>query len=445
MYEVDSIRPPQEERTQKLPFDRGVPLSLRAVAAGGVVVLALGFALGLFFGIHREAAGSILGGGSQAPAGVDFSPVWKAWQIINDEFVPVPVASSTPLVASSTASSDQARVWGMIQGLAESLNDPYTYFLPPTENKQFSQDMSGAFTGVGMEIAIKNGVLTVVSPLKGTPADRAGIKAGDQILKIDGDDTHGMGVETAVSHIRGPKGTQVTLTVYRSGWDEPRELKVTRDIINVPTIITTARPDRIFVIQFLTFTANSPDLFRNALREFLKSGDTSLVLDLRGNPGGYLEAAVDAASWFLPSGRVVVTEDYDGHGKNIVHRSLGYDVFNKNLKMVILIDKGSASAAEILAGALRYWGVAQLVGTNTFGKGSVQELVDITPDTSLKITVARWLGPDGVHIPVEGIAPDVNVPFTEADAKAGKDPQLDKAIELLGGTISATGTPAVQR
>ena len=445
MYEVDSIRPPKDERTQKLPFHRDTAFSLRTVVAGAIVVTALAFALGLLVGTNRGgAAGGLLDGGAQAPAGVDFSPVWKAWQIINDQFVPVPVASSTPVVASSTVSSDQERVWGMIQGLAESLNDPYTYFLPPVENKQFTQDMSGAFDGVGMEIAVKNQVLTVVSPLKGTPAERAGIKPGDQILKIDELDTRGMDINTAVSHIRGPKGTQVALLVFREGWEAPREIKVTRDVINVPTLTTTARADGIFVIQLYTFTANSPDLFRNALREFVQSGDAKLILDLRGNPGGYLEAAVDMASWFLPSGKIVVTEDYDGHGDNIAHRSFGYDVFNENLKMVVLVDRGSASAAEILAGALRHYGIAKLVGVNTFGKGSVQELVDITSDTSLKITVARWLGPDGTHIPVEGIAPDVNVPLTEADAKAEKDPQLEKAVELLGGSASAIGTPAVE-
>ncbi|MEN9561179.1 MAG: carboxy-terminal-processing protease, carboxyl-terminal processing protease, partial [Candidatus Parcubacteria bacterium] len=174
-------------------------------------------------------------------------------------------------------------------------------------------------------------------------------------------------------------------------------------------------------------------LFRNALREFVESGSTKLILDLRGNPGGYLDAAVAMASWFLPAGKIIVTEDYAGHETNIVHRSLGYDVFTDKLKMVILVDKGSASASEILADALRYWGKAKLVGTNTFGKGSVQELVEITPETSLKLTVARWLGPDGKQIPLEGIVPDVEATTTEEQIKARKDVQMDKAVELLKG------------
>ncbi|HEY4526350.1 MAG TPA: S41 family peptidase, partial [Candidatus Paceibacterota bacterium] len=326
---------------------------------------------------------------------------------------------------------EQDRVWGMISGMADSLHDPYTFFLPPVENKQFGDDMSGQFEGVGMEIAVKSGVLIVVTPLKGTPADEAGIKSGDLVLKIDGVTTEGLDVDSAIKKIRGPKGTVVTLTMLRQGWPEEREIKVTRDIINVPVITTTARRDGIFVIELSSFTANSPGLFRNALRDFVESGSTKLVLDLRGNPGGYLDAAVDMASWFLPSGSVVTTEDYAGHESNIVHRSSGYNIFNKNLKMVILVDQGSASASEILADALRHYKVAKLVGSRTFGKGVVQELVSITPDTSLKITVARWLGPDGTQIPLTGLIPDVMATTSDEAIKADKDPQMDKALEIL--------------
>lgn len=406
-------------------------------AAVMVPVIVAGFAAGYALGARGYLATHIpasvvsaAGVENPVPAGVNFSPVWKAWSVIDDKFVPVAVSTSTP-AATSTADSNQKRVWGMVQGLAGSLNDPYTFFLPPTENKQFSDDMSGSFEGVGMEIAVKDQVLTVVSPLKGTPSEKAGIKSGDKVLKIDGTETRSMDITNAVKKIRGPHGTVVTLTILREGWNEPREIKVTRDVINVPTLTTNPRSDGVFVIQLMNFTANSPDLFRNALREFISSGDKKLVLDLRGNPGGYLEAAVDMASWFLPTGKIVVTEDYAGHAHNIVHRSRGYDVFNSNLKMVILVDRGSASASEILADALRYYGDARTVGTATFGKGSVQELIDITPDTALKLTIARWLGPDGKQIPNTGIVPDVEVKMTDEDKKAEKDPQMDKAIEIL--------------
>ncbi len=402
-------------------------VSMRSALAIGILITVIAFLGGLQFG-KREAVGAEVS--ASMPAGVDFSPVWKAWNIIDEKFVPASVATSTP-IATSTADITQERVWGMISGLAASLNDPYTFFLPPTENEQFAADMSGQFEGVGMEIAVKDQVLTVVTPLKGTPAERAGIKSDDKILKIDGVSTQGIDVDAAIKKIRGPKGTQVTLSIMRSGWAEPRDIKVTREVISVPIVTTTKRSDGIFVISLTTFTANSSDLFRSALREFIESGSTKLILDLRGNPGGYLEAAVDMASWFLPSGNVVVTEDYAGHAGNIVHRSSGYNIFNDNLKMVILVDRGSASASEILADALRHYGIAQLVGMSTFGKGSVQELVPITKDTALKITVARWIGPDGKQIPREGIAPDIKVEISDADIKAKNDPQLEKAVQML--------------
>lgn len=402
-------------------------ISYATAAPIAALILVLGFIGGSSLGGSPVAS---LSTEANMPEGVDFAPVWRAWSIIDEKFVPASVATST-VIASTTADRNQERVWGMIEGLANSLNDPYTFFLPPAENEQFGEDMSGKFEGVGMEIAVRDQILTIVTPLKGTPAERAGLKSGDKILKIDGKDTQDLDVSGAIKLIRGPKGTVVTLTIAREGDTKVREIEVTRDVINVPIVTTTNRDDGVFVIQVSQFTANSPDHFRNALREFVQSGKTKLVLDLRGNPGGYLDAAVDMASWFLPSGKVVVTEDYAGHADNIVHRSSGYNVFNENLKMVILVDRGSASASEILADALRHYGIAKMVGTNTFGKGSVQELVTITQDTALKITVARWLGPDGEQIPLTGIVPDVEVTVSEDDLKAKKDPQLDKAIEML--------------
>lgn len=404
-------------------------VSLLVCLLGVALAAAISFAGGYELHARQAVVAGTLGAG--VPAGVDFSPVWKAWSAIDENFVPDGIATTS--VASTTQEKNQERVWGMISGLTDSLNDPYSFFLPPSENQRFNDDMSGQFEGVGMEIAVKNEMLTVVAPLKGTPAERAGIKAGDEILKIDDLDTKGIDVDAAVRKIRGPKGTQVSLSVLREGWTESRIIKVTRDVINVPIVTTEAREDGVFVITLSTFTANSTGLFRNALREFVESGDTRLILDLRGNPGGYLDAAVDMASWFLPSGSIVVTEDYAGHANNIVHRSSGYDVFNENLKMVVLVDKGSASASEILADALRYYGVATMVGTKTFGKGSVQELIPITPETSLKLTVARWLGPDKQQIPISGLTPDVEVQLSDDDIKNKNDKQLEKAVEILTG------------
>jgi carboxyl-terminal processing protease len=358
------------------------------------------------------------------PTNVDFAPFWKAWNMINLKFVP-PVGTSTKPV------TDQSKVWGAIQGLTNSLGDPYTVFFPPVQNSIFKTDIKGNFEGVGMEVVTQNGILTVVTPLKGSPAERAGVLAGDIILKINGKETTNLSTEDAVQIIRGPKGSQVTLNIYRKNAKAPFDVKVTRDVINLPVIDTKQLDNKIFYIALYSFTENSPDLFRGALREFVESGSDKLVLDLRGNPGGYLDAAIDMASWFLPAGKVVVRENF-GEGKDEqVFRSKGYDVFNENLKFVILVDGGSASASEILSGALSEQGRATLIGTKTFGKGSVQELVDITEATSLKVTIAHWLTPNGNFITGHGIDPLIDIPRTQDDMKEGKDPQLDRAIEFL--------------
>lgn len=396
-----------------------------------VVVALVAFSGGWALSGERERISPLLpafvGGAlvsDQPPAGVDFSPVWRAWRLIDERFVAV----GTSTAATSTP---EERIWGMIEGMTASMGDPYTVFMPPVEAGEFQEDISGVFEGVGMEVDVRNGILTVVSPLKDSPAAKAGIQPKDQILKIDGVSTAGIDVGSAVKKIRGPRGSSVELIVLHDGAKAPITISIVRDVINFPTIETEQRDDGIFVISLYSFTAPSPTLFRNALREFVESGSTKLILDLRGNPGGYLEAAVDMASWFLPSGKVVVTEDYGTKQAPTVYRSRGYDVFNDNMKLVILVDQGSASASEILAGALKEYGTATLIGMRTFGKGSVQELVKITPETALKVTVARWLLPGDVWIPATGIEPDIAVERTLDDVKADKDPQMDRAVEFL--------------
>lgn len=282
-----------------------------------------------------------------------------------------------------------------------------------------------------MEIGIRDRTITVIAPLKGTPAFNAGIKSGDKVIKIDGAPTNDMSVEKAVSLIRGPKGTTVALGIYREGEKEPLEFKVVRDVITIPTIDTEKRKDGIFVIRLYSFSAGSPQLFRNALQEFINSGSDKLILDLRNNPGGYLEAAVDMASWFLPQGKAIVSEENKKSGDSQIFRSKGYNIFTDKLKMVVLINGGSASASEILAGALSEHKIARLVGEKTFGKGSVQELVKITPETSLKVTVARWLTPNGVSISEGGLKPDVEVKIKKEDAEKGRDTQMEKAVDTL--------------
>ena len=407
-----------------------------AIILGFVILgsFSFGFFAGSTQGPESAVPALIANSDSAVQDSVDFSTFWKAWTVLNDKFA----GTSTP---------PQERVWGSIKGLADSFNDPYTVFFPPKKKKIFEEEIKGNFEGVGMEVGIKDGRITVVAPIKGSPAERAGIKTGDQVLKIDTTSTEGLALEAAIKLIRGKAGTSVTLTLNRVGEKAPLEIKVTRAVIDIPTIrtktkdeVATAgsaqsgtglRKDGIFVIELYSFSANSANLFRNALKDFVDSGSKKLILDLRGNPGGYLEAAVDMASWFLPKGEIVLKEEFGKQKEEHIYRSKGYDIFGDDLQMVILVNGGSASASEILAGALSENGVATLVGTKTFGKGSVQELVKITPETSIKVTIARWLTPKGTSISKTGITPQYVVEFTEADFLDKKDPQMEKAVELL--------------
>ena len=388
-----------------------------------VLLVALFFLFGVYVGNHNrpeiDKVTGVSGKETQVTTQADFSPFWKVWNTINEKY------------STADKITDQNRIYGAISGLIGSLNDPYSVFFTPDEAKSFKDEIAGNFDGIGMEVGMKDKVLTVIAPLKDTPAYRADIKPGDKILKIDKTITTGLGIEEAIKLIRGPKGTTVTLTIFREGNQQPKEIKIVRDTINLPTLDTELRKDGIFVIKLYSFSANSANLFRQAMKQFVESGSDKLLLDLRGNPGGYLDSAVDMASWFLKGGKIIVTEDYVNNKAPEIFRSKGYDIFNDKLKFVILIDNGSASASEILAGAMQNNGRAKLVGSQSFGKGSVQEVVDITPDTILKITVARWLTPNGTSISEKGLTPDYPVEITQKDLDAKKDPQLDKAVELL--------------
>lgn len=372
---------------------------------------------GLSFPGARASAGT-------PPEGVDFSALYTAYQLLEENYQGV--ATSTEAVSS------EERVWGAVQGLAGSYGDPYTVFLPPQDKEIFESSIRGDFEGVGMEIGIRDEVLTVVAPLKNTPAERAGLRSGDKILEIDGETTAGITVEAAVGKIRGEKGTEVKLTVVRDQ-GEPFTVGVVRDTIQLPTLETELRSDGVFVIELYNFNAVAPQLFRNAVREFANSGSDKMIIDLRGNPGGFLEVAVDIASWFLPAGKAIVIEDHNDDSQDQTLRSRGYDVFTDQLKLAILIDQGSASASEILAGALSAHDKATLVGQTSFGKGSVQQLFDVTENSSLKITIARWLTPDGVSISHGGLTPDIEVEITEEDIEADRDPQLERAASFLKG------------
>ena len=382
-------------------------------------LLSLGIYLGYSHRPEIEKIANVINKNPQVETSADFSAFWKVWNTLNEKSI------------YAKKVGDQDRVWGAISGLASSLGDPYTVFFPPKENKSFNEQILGSFEGIGAEIGIKDGVLTVIAPLKDSPSWKAGLIAGDKIIKINNIATNDMTIDKAVELIHGPKGTTVTLNILRTGESKTRDIIITRDKIQTPTVDTELRPDGIFVIKFYSFSENSDNLFKASLVKFIDSKSNKLILDMRGNPGGYLDSAVNIGSWFIDEGKIILSED-SGNGSNPkIYRSHGPRLFNDKLSFVVLVDGGSASAAEILAGALKEHGIATLVGEKTFGKGSVQELVKITEDTSLKVTIANWLTPNGVSISLKGIEPDVVVPFTIKDFEAKKDPQMDKAVEIL--------------
>lgn len=408
-----------------------------AFALIAAFILLSTFAIGFYLGVKTPAESKISGILNTTPQigtdreEIDFSEFWHAWNIAEGKFVDIDKVKRKEMV------------YGAISGMVKSLGDPYTVFFPPEENKIFKSDIRGEFEGVGMEIAIRREALIVVAPLKGTPAESAGIKAGDKILKIDERITSDLTVEKAVRLIRGPKGTKVKLTILRNSEDETHIVEITRDVIKIPVVdtetkIASAQDGEskakdlgdIFIIKLYNFSENSPGKFRDALREMIEKGRSKLIIDLRNNPGGYLEAAVDIASWFLPQGEVVVQEDFGGKSEKTLHRSRGYYVF-KNTPLVILVNQGSASASEILAGALRDHGIAKLIGESTFGKASVQELVPLTAETSLKVTIAKWLTPKGQSISEGGLTPDIEIKPTKEDADAGRDTVMEKVVEIL--------------
>ncbi|MES2623021.1 MAG: S41 family peptidase [Patescibacteria group bacterium] len=404
-----------------------------------VLIFAIGFVVGNFSPIIAANVAA-----KQVAEKVDIKTFWKVWGILDDEFVTTkhrdPMSSDENRVSTSTASStaidsnlsiDEKRLYGAIKGMVDAEGDPYTTFFTPSEASSFETEIKGSFGGVGMEVGKKDDVITVISPIPGSPAEKAGLKAGDKILKIDSTVTSDMTIDAAVQLIRGEKGTTVNLTIYREGKDKPLEFKVVRDIVELPTITKTLE-NGIYTIKIYSFSEQVSGLFKQAIQEFKTTGSKKLIIDLRGNPGGYLDAAVDIASYFVPQGKVVVSQDYGKKRDAEYMRSVGYGLVGSDTKVVVLVDGGSASASEILAGALQDYNLATLVGQKTFGKGSVQEYIKITPTTGLKVTIARWLTPLGRSISVDGLTPNVEVKNTVDSNGKVIDTQLQKAVEILG-------------
>ena len=352
---------------------------------------------------------------------VDFSLFWDVWQKVKSKYVGAQNLNSQDLV------------YGAISGLVDSLGDQNSVFFSPADAKKFNQDISGQFFGIGAQLDVKNDQLMIVAPLKDSPAEKVGLKAGDKIMKVDGKDTYGMIIEEAVKLIRGEQGTTVKLAILRDSFKEPKEFSIVRDIIRVPTADSKMIGD-VAYIHLYNFYEQSPFMFYQAAVEAAMKNPKGLILDLRDNPGGYLDAAVNLAGWFLENNSTVVTEEF-GSGEKQVYTSYGNGLF-RDLPVVVLINGGSASASEILAGALKDIKGIKLIGEKSFGKGTVQQLETLKDGSMVKITVAHWRMPGGELIDKNGIDPDFEVKISEEDIIAGHDPQLDKAIEVIKQEIS---------
>lgn len=397
-----------------------------------VILTAAGFSGGLIAAQKNELikkmagqeagyVGAVLHKYELAPSGklsqdVDFNLFWNVWDLLKQEYV------------DKSKLTDKQLFYGALKGLVASTGDPYTVFMEPVVAQEFAQDLAGTFEGIGAEIGMRNEIITIVAPLTDMPAEKAGLKAGDKIYAIDGQSTVGMNVDEAVSKIRGPKDTEVTLTIYRDGQDGTKDYKIKRGVIIVKSVRTEIKTDKIFVIKVTNFNNDTMDLFNQAVSQAVAASPQGVILDLRNNPGGYLDTAVEMASEWVEDG-VIVTEKFSEEKKN-EYLARGRARL-KDFPTVVLVNQGSASASEIVAGALKDYKKATIVGKKTFGKGSVQTLEDLTDGSSVKITVAKWLTPEGVNINDEGITPNVEVDLTADDYSKNIDPQMDKALEIL--------------
>ncbi|HLC45197.1 MAG TPA: S41 family peptidase [Patescibacteria group bacterium] len=355
-----------------------------------------------------------------APADVNWQILWDAISTINEKYVERPV-------------DQQQLLYGAVSGMVASLGDPYTVFFTPIKSEEFKSDLKGEFSGIGAEIGMRNNALVVIAPLEDSPAEQAGLKPQDQILKINGESTEKLALDEAVSKIRGPKGSKVTLTIYRTGDAEPREVAIIRDTIVVKSVSVEYKDvgkKKIGVIKLRRFGDDTKGDMNDAVTKLLRENVAGVILDLRNNPGGYITTAVEVASNWVDEGKVIVSEQF-GDGRKDPYSAQGATRL-KGLPAVVLVNEGSASASEIVAGALHDYGLAVLVGKKTFGKGSVQELVDLPDGTNIKVTIAKWLTPNGKNINIEGIQPDIEAEITQEDINASRDPQMDKALEELG-------------
>lgn len=353
------------------------------------------------------------------PSNIDLSQFWEVWNEVHSVFY------------DRAKLNDQTLVYGAIKGMVRASGDKYGEFFTPEEAKNFLDSIEGSFDGIGAQIGVKNDQIIVVAPLKGTPAERAGLKPKDAILKIDDASTAEMSLEQAVSLIKGPRGSKVRLSIGREGVDAAFDVTITRAHIEIPIAEGKVLEPGVGYVSLSTFTDTAPEKFRTIAKDLKSQGVRRLIIDVRNNPGGVLTAAVEIASVFTGPGQVIAIEKLP-EGKPVEHKTLGAALF-ADAPLVLLVNGGSASASEILAGALRDLKGAKLVGEQTFGKGSVQSFSEVSKKASLKLTTAHWFTPKEYSIEGQGLAPDVVVKAETPDKtqKDQPDSQLNAALDVL--------------
>jgi len=345
-----------------------------------------------------------------------FSPYFEAWDIIHEQYIDQPL-NDAKLMQSS------------IGGLMEGLGDKHSSYMDPETYQQVNAPLEGSYTGIGAWVDTSGESLVIIAPMPGSPAEEAGIRSGDTVIAIDGEDMTGIDPSAVLQKILGPANTKVTLTIVREGLEKPVDITVTRAEIKIPVIEYQLLANNIGYIHLLQYSANAGEEVRNALKDLIAQNPRGLILDLRDNTGGYLNAAFDVTSAFISNGPIMIEES--GKGTKKTYNAYG-NALAPDIPLVLLVNKGTASASEITAGAIQDRGRGILIGTTTYGKGSVQNWIKLEGNNgAIRVTVARWLTPNGRQINDVGLTPDIVVDYTPADAEAGKDPQLEKAIEYL--------------
>jgi len=396
------------------------------LALGALVLVSVSGTAGYYLGVREPREVTVKEFSNLEPTEakpINFGLFWEVWDKLKTGHI------------DGEKAEPQKMLYSALTGLVSSLGDPNTNFLPPAESKKFLEDVSGRFGGIGAELGTKDGLLVIIAPLKESPAEKIGLQAGDKILKINDKDATGLDVQEAVKTIRGPIGTKVTLNIFREGWKAPRDFTITRAEIVIPTVDWEMKEGDLAYFRIHSFNGTMLSQFYKALFGAANRGGNGIILDLRNNPGGFLEVSVEMANLFLDNGTEVVSEQFRSGEKRIL-KTTGSGAL-KNIPMVILINGGSASASEILAGAMRDQRGIKLVGEKSFGKGTVQELVELSDSSQLKLTIARWVTPKGTIIDKNGLKPDVEVKISEKDIEMKKDPQLEKALEILRGEVAA--------